>query len=193
MAYWLLKTEPDCYAWDDLARDKSAVWDGITNALALKHLRSMKKGDLALVYHTGDERAAIGVAEVTSAPYADPKAGDERLVVVDVRTKKKLAQPVTLADIKADPAFAGWDLLRNRAARRRAGAGADVAARPGPGRRGRTAGARAEEGKNMTTSDPSRNLPRSPVTSPAAVPGGRRAPPQAPPTTPRRCTSRARR
>jgi predicted RNA-binding protein with PUA-like domain len=113
MAYWLLKTEPDCYAWDDLARDKSAVWDGITNALALKHIRTMKKGDLALVYHTGDERAAVGVAEVTSAPYADPKADDEKLVVVDVRLKQKLAQPVTLADIKADPAFAGWDLLRN--------------------------------------------------------------------------------
>ena len=60
LAYWLLKTEPDCYAWDDLVRDKAAVWDGISNALALKHLRAMKKGDLALVYHTGDERSAVG-------------------------------------------------------------------------------------------------------------------------------------
>jgi predicted RNA-binding protein with PUA-like domain len=113
MAYWLLKTEPDCYNWTDLVRDKKAVWDGITNALALKHMRTMKKGDLALVYHTGDERAAVGVAQVTSAPYADPKADDARLVVVDVKMKSPLKQPVTLDTIKADPAFAGWDLLRN--------------------------------------------------------------------------------
>jgi len=113
MAYWLLKTEPDCYAWEDLARDKSAVWDGVTNALALKHIRTMKKGDLALVYHTGDERQVVGIAEVKSAPYPDPKAGDDRLAVVDVKAKNKLAQPVTLSDIKADKTFAGWDLLRN--------------------------------------------------------------------------------
>ena len=113
MAYWLPKTEPDCYAWEDLARDKSAVWDGVTNALALKHIRTMKKGDLALVYHTGDERQAVGLAEVKSNPYADPKGDDDKLAVVDVRVKKKLARPVTLSDIKADPAFAGWDLLRN--------------------------------------------------------------------------------
>ena len=112
MAYWLLKTEPDCYAWDDLVRDKSTVWDGISNALALKHLRTMKKGDLALVYHTGDERQAVGVAEVKTNPYADPKEGDDKLVVVDLRAKKKLAQPVTLSDIKADKAFQGWDFLR---------------------------------------------------------------------------------
>lgn len=112
MAYWLLKTEPDCYAWDDLARDKSASWDGVSNALALKHIRSMKKGDLALVYHTGDERSAVGIAEVTSAPYPDPKAGDDRLVVVDLKPKERLAQPVSLSDIKADKAFEGWDFLR---------------------------------------------------------------------------------
>ena len=79
----------------------------------LKHIRTMKKGDLALVYHTGDERQAVGVAEVKSNPYADPKEGDERIVVVDVKAKKKLEQPVTLSDIKADRAFEGWDLLRN--------------------------------------------------------------------------------
>ena len=112
MAYWLLKTEPDCYSWDDLVRDKSAVWDGVSNPLALKHIRSMKKGDLALVYHTGDERSAIGVAEVKSAPYPDPNAGDERVAVVDLRPKEKLAQPVSLSVIKADPAFAGWEFLR---------------------------------------------------------------------------------
>ena len=113
MAYWLLKTEPDCYAWDDLVRDKSTVWDGVTNALALKHIRTMKKGDLALVYHTGDERAAVGLAEVKSGPYPDPKEGDDRIVVVDLKVKKKLPHPVSLGVIKADKAFAGWDLLRN--------------------------------------------------------------------------------
>ena len=112
MARWLLKTEPDSYAWDQLVADKKAVWDGIGNALALKHVRSMKKGDLALIYHTGDERAAVGVAEIVSNPYPDPKEADEKLVVIDIKPKKKLPQPVTLADIKADPAFAGWDLLR---------------------------------------------------------------------------------
>src|SRR4051812_19462236 len=112
MAYWLLKTEPGTYSWDDLARDKSAVWDGISNATALKHIRSMKKGDLALVYHTGGERAAVGIAEVKSAPYADPKEDDERLAVVELKPKKKLANAVGLDAIKADKAFAGWDFLR---------------------------------------------------------------------------------
>ena len=112
VAYWLLKTEPDCYAWDDLVRDKSTVWDGVTNALALKHIRSMKKGDLALVYHTGDERSAVGIAEVKSNPYPDPKEADERIAVVELKAKKKLAQPVSLSVIKADRTFAGWELLR---------------------------------------------------------------------------------
>src|SRR5438067_402024 len=107
MARWLLKTEPDCYSWDNLVKDKKTVWDGVSNALALKHLRTMKKGDLALVYHTGDERAAVGVAEIVSNPYTDPKEGDDKLAVVDLKPKKKLARPVTLAEIKADPAFAG--------------------------------------------------------------------------------------
>lgn len=112
MARWLLKTEPDCYNWDDLSRDQKTAWDGVANALALKHMRTMKAGDLALIYHTGDERAAIGIAEIVSDPYADPNEQDERLVVVDLKPRKKLGQPVTLSDIKADPTFAGWDLLR---------------------------------------------------------------------------------
>jgi predicted RNA-binding protein with PUA-like domain len=112
MAYWLLKTEPDCYSWDDLVRDKSTTWDGVSNALALKHIRTMKKGDLALVYHTGGERRAVGVAEVKTAPYPDPKEGDDKLAVVDLRPKKKLAHPVPLPLIKADKAFQGWDFLR---------------------------------------------------------------------------------
>ena len=112
MAYWLLKTEPDCYSWDDLAKDHRTTWDGVSNAVALKNIRAMKKGNMALFYHTGDERAAVGIAEIVSAPYADPKEQDERLAVVDLKPPEKLARPVTLADIKADEAFAGWDLLR---------------------------------------------------------------------------------
>jgi predicted RNA-binding protein with PUA-like domain len=112
MSHWLLKTEPDCYSWDDLARDKKTVWDGVNNALALKHIRTMNKGDLALIYHTGDERCAIGIAQIVSKPYADPKEGDERLAVVDLKPQKKLPRPISLDEIKADPAFVGWDLLR---------------------------------------------------------------------------------
>jgi predicted RNA-binding protein with PUA-like domain len=112
MARWLLKTEPDCYGWDDLARDKKTVWDGVSNALALKHIRTMKKGDRAIIYHTGNQRAAIGTAQVTSDPYTDPSENDDRLAVVDVRVGKKFARPVTLSELKADEAFAGWDLLR---------------------------------------------------------------------------------
>lgn len=112
MAYWLLKTEPSTYSWDDLVRDKSATWDGVANAAALKNIRSMKKGDLALVYHTGDVRAAVGIATIASAPYPDPKEKDDRLAVVDLKPTKTLAKPVGLDVIKADKTFAGWDLLR---------------------------------------------------------------------------------
>jgi len=112
MARWLLKTEPDSYNWDDLVRDKKTVWDGVANALALKHIRTMKKGDAALIYHTGDERAAVGVAEIVSDPYPDPSGEDDRLAVVDLKPVKKLPHPVTLSEIKADKSFAGWDLLR---------------------------------------------------------------------------------
>ena len=112
MALWLLKTEPDCYSWDQLVRDKQTAWDGVTNALALKHIRTMKKGDQALIYHTGDERAAVGLANVIRNPYPDPKENDERIVIVDVKPKVKLRRPVTLDEIKADPAFVGFDLLR---------------------------------------------------------------------------------
>lgn len=112
MAHWLLKTEPGTYAWDNLVADKKTTWNGVSNAQALMHMRAMKKGDLALIYHTGDQRQAVGIAEITSNPYPDPKQDDEKLVVVDLNPKKKLAHPVTLETIKNDPAFAAWDLLR---------------------------------------------------------------------------------
>ncbi len=112
MGKWLLKTEPGTYSWDELVRDKRTTWDGVANALALKHIRSMKSGDLAVVYHTGDEKAAIGIAEIASDPYADPKDASGKAMVVDLKPKKKLVNPVTLATIKADPAFDGFDLIR---------------------------------------------------------------------------------
>ncbi|MGD0541009.1 MAG: EVE domain-containing protein [Tepidisphaeraceae bacterium] len=112
MGSWVLKTEPDCYSWDDLVRDRRATWDGVANALALKHIRTMKKGDLALIYHTGDQRTALGIAQITSNPYADPKEADDRLVVVDLKPKRKLSRGITISDLRADPAFAGWDFLR---------------------------------------------------------------------------------
>jgi predicted RNA-binding protein with PUA-like domain len=112
MAYWLLKTEPSTYAWHDLVKDRKATWDGVANNTALIHLRAMAKGDLALIYHTGNERQAVGIAEITSKAYPDPKADDEKLVVVDLKPKRALSRPVTLGQIKADKTFAGWDFLR---------------------------------------------------------------------------------
>ena len=112
MAKWLLKTEPDSYSWDDLVRDKKATWDGVRSPVALKHIRSMKKGDLALIYHTGNEKQIVGVAEVTSDAYPDPKEADERIAVIDLKPKSKLKSPVTLSTIKSDSAFKGWELVR---------------------------------------------------------------------------------
>lgn len=113
MANWLLKTEPSVYAFETLVRDKKTVWDGVANNLALIHLRSMAPGDRAFIYHTDDERAAVGIAQVTSKPYAAPNAGDPKLVVVDVKPVKKLGHPVTLAQMKANPKLEGFELFRN--------------------------------------------------------------------------------
>ncbi|CAN5395730.1 EVE domain-containing protein [soil metagenome] len=112
MANWLFKTEPSTYSFDDLSREKKTVWEGVKNATALIHLRKMRKGDKVIIYHTGDVRAAVGFATVASNPYADPKATNEKLVVVDVKAGKRFAQPVTLDQIKSDKTFSGFDLLR---------------------------------------------------------------------------------
>ena len=111
-SFWLLKTEPDAYSFADLEREGATRWDGVSNNAALLHLRAMRPADLALIYHTGDERQAVGLAEITSAPYADPQAGDPKLAVVDVRALRPLPRPVTLAAIKADPFFADFALVR---------------------------------------------------------------------------------
>jgi predicted RNA-binding protein with PUA-like domain len=110
--YWILKTDADTYPFDQLVRERRAVWDGVSNALALKHIRSMAKGDHAFIYHSGDEKALVGLARIVSDPYPDPKSDDPRLAVVDVEAGDRLAHPVTLAAIKADPAFAELGLVR---------------------------------------------------------------------------------
>jgi predicted RNA-binding protein with PUA-like domain len=110
--YWLVKTEPSTYAFADLARAGQAVWDGVANPVALKHLRAMAAGDQCLIYHTGDEKRIVGMARVTKAAYPDPKANDPKLVVVDLAPIGPVARPVTLAEIKADPRFADWELVR---------------------------------------------------------------------------------
>ena len=110
--FWLLKTEPEHYSYADLERDGATVWDGVGNNTALMHIRTMQPGDLALIYHTGDQRQAVGLAEITSAAYADPQAGDSKLVVVDLRPLRRLPLPVTLAAVKADPEFADFALVR---------------------------------------------------------------------------------
>ena len=112
MAYFLLKTEPSTYSWDDLVREGRAVWDGVTNPVALRNIRAARPGDLVLIYHTGDERAAVGIAEVASAAYPDPKDKAGKLSVFDLAAKKKLDRPVTLEEIKSLKEFAASPLVR---------------------------------------------------------------------------------
>jgi len=111
-ACWLLKTEPSTYSWQDLVREKRTVWDGITNAAALIAIRQMKQGDEALVYHSGGERAIVGIAKIVKGAYPDPKGDDPKLAVVDVTPVKPLAEPVPLAAIKARKDLADFALVR---------------------------------------------------------------------------------
>ena len=110
--YWLAKQEPKSYNFSSLKKDKKTVWDGVHNNLALKHINSMKKGDLILFYHSGDEKQVVGIMEVTSKPYPNPDEKNERFVVVDVKYKKELKNPVTLAELKKQKKFKNWELLR---------------------------------------------------------------------------------
>ena len=112
MASYLLKTEPGTYSWDDLVEERRTVWNGIRNAAALIAIRQMKSGDEAIIYHSGKERAVIGIARIVSDPYPDPEADDPKLAVVDVEPVKQLDQPVTLAEIKAEQGLAEFALVR---------------------------------------------------------------------------------
>src|SRR5919198_522488 len=109
--HWIVKTEPSTYSYGELERQKTAVWDGVKNNLALKHLRQMKPGDRVLVYHTGDEKAVVGVAEVVSDAYPDPKQKDPKLAVVNLKAAGRLPRAVPLAEIKKDRAFADLGLV----------------------------------------------------------------------------------
>jgi len=113
--YWLAKQEPSGprgYNFSKLEKQKKTVWDGVHNNLALKHIRNMKKGDQILFYHTGTERQAVGVMIVTTNPYPNPKEKEKRFVVIDVKFKKRLKQPVTLEEMKKQKKFKSWELLR---------------------------------------------------------------------------------
>jgi predicted RNA-binding protein with PUA-like domain len=112
MAQWLVKEEPDNYSFDALQRDGRTTWSGVKNPLAQKHLRGIRKGDRIFYYHTGKEKAVVATAKAASDAYADPKDKDGKLSVVDVVPDRKLARPVTLAEIKADAAFASFPLVR---------------------------------------------------------------------------------
>ena len=113
MAIWLLKTEPTVYSYADLERDGQTMWDGVTNNAALKNLRQIETGDLALIYHSGEEKCIVGVADVTRGFYVNPEMDDQKLAVCDVAAKQKLENPIALAQIKATPELANWDLVRN--------------------------------------------------------------------------------
>lgn len=110
MAYWLLKTEPSSYGWDDLARDGATEWDGVRNHAAAAHLRAMAAGDGALIYHSGDAKAVVGLAEVTRAGRKDGEEGN--WVSVAIKPVRALAAPVTLQTMKGDAALAGMTMLR---------------------------------------------------------------------------------
>ena len=113
--YWLAKQEPSGprgYNFEQLKKEKTTVWDGVHNNLALKHMRERKPGDLVFFYHTGDERQAVGIMQVTSKPYSNPKEDVERFIVVDVKYKKTLKRPVTLDEMKKEKKFKDWELVR---------------------------------------------------------------------------------
>jgi predicted RNA-binding protein with PUA-like domain len=112
MAFWLFKEEPEHYSFADLERDGSTTWSGVTNALAQKHLRAIQKGDRVFFYHTGNEKAVVGIMEVTADPTPDPADEAGKRVMVSVKPLRKLKNPVTLAAIKAEKAFADWELVR---------------------------------------------------------------------------------
>jgi len=109
---WLFKEEPTHYNFDALVKDKSTTWSGVKNPVAQKHLHAVKKGDRIFYYHTGDEKAVVGIAKALGNAYPDPDDATGKAAVVDVVPVKKLARPVTLKEIKADPSFKTFPLVR---------------------------------------------------------------------------------
>lgn len=113
MNYWLLKTEPGTYSWDDLVKKGSDMWDGVRNYQARNNIRQMKKGDILLIYHSVKNQAVVGIATVIKEHYPDPTAKEGDWSVVDLKPVKKLASPVTLGDIKNTPSLLEMALVRN--------------------------------------------------------------------------------
>ena len=111
-SFWLVKSEPFKYSWDHFVADGATYWDGVRNYMARNNLKAMKKGDLALYYHSNEGKEVVGVARVTREAYPDPTTDDERWVVVDLAPVEPLKRPVTLAEIKADAALAGIPLVK---------------------------------------------------------------------------------
>src|SRR5712691_9735610 len=109
---WLFKEEPAHYSFDALVKDKQTVWSGVKNPLAQKRLHAVKRGDRIFYYHTGDEKAVVGIVKALGAAYADPEDQSGKHAVVDVAPVRKLSRAVTLAEIKADPAFKNFPLVR---------------------------------------------------------------------------------
>ena len=112
MARFLVKSEPSTYSFADLQRDKRTVWDGVSNPVAIRHMATIRKGDTVIVYHTGDEKQAIGLAIAASDAYPDPKLKNPKRLVVDLAFDRALPKPVTLAQVKADATLKGTELAR---------------------------------------------------------------------------------
>jgi predicted RNA-binding protein with PUA-like domain len=112
VATFLFKTEPSTYSFEDLVRDKTTVWDGVSNAVALKYLRTIKKGDTIFIYHTGDEKQVVGLATADSEPFADPKLDDPKRVVVRLKAGRALPFPVPLSTFRTDAVLKSTELVR---------------------------------------------------------------------------------
>ena len=112
MAYWLVKSEPDSYSWEQLEKDKETCWSGVRNYAARGHLKNMKKGDEVFFYHSNEGTDIVGIAKVVKEHYQDPTTDDDRWVAVDLKPQKKLKKPVTLEAIKKDKRLAGMALVR---------------------------------------------------------------------------------
>ena len=113
MKYWLVKTEPGTYSWDDLIKDKSTFWDGVRNYQARNNLKAMAKGDQMLYYHSVNDKVVMGIAQVIKEHYQDPSTDDDRWVAVDIKPIKALKNPVSLADVKADSKLKDMVLVNN--------------------------------------------------------------------------------
>ncbi len=111
-AIWLFKTEPSTYAYEQLERDGKTVWDGVANPVARKHIAAVKRGDQVLIYHTGDQKAVVGIAKALSDGYPDPKQKDEKAAVVDLAPVQRLQRPVTLAELKQRSSLKDFPLVR---------------------------------------------------------------------------------